>query len=265
MAAAAQDRRGTRRGGVGVPRLPAAGRVARRGRRRQAQVVRRPAVLGQAGSGLGRGAAAGDDPGPGARPRTAATAPAGCSPATAPATCCSRRCTAPDWPTRRSCRLRGWVGAQRHSGGRGGAVCATGQRADTGRTGDVRAVARRRVAADRCRRAGHRRAGAFAWRAALQMIRTGGGSVGRPAPQFGHGATATLHTTRRGDADRLLPPQPAEHVHRQAHPGDARRRLSAGDRRRGICLVTRYGSSTRRIVPSCVSASRRRSAAPNSS
>jgi len=36
--------------------------------------------------------------------------------------------------------------------------------------------------------------GAFAWRAALQMIRTGGGTVPTPAPQFGHGATALLRT-----------------------------------------------------------------------
>ena len=34
--------------------------------------------------------------------------------------------------------------------------------------------------------------GAFAWRAVLQMIRSAGGTVGTPAPQFGHGATATL-------------------------------------------------------------------------
>ncbi len=34
--------------------------------------------------------------------------------------------------------------------------------------------------------------GAFAWRAALQMIRTAGGAVATPAPQFGHGATTTL-------------------------------------------------------------------------
>ena len=54
-----QNRRGTRRGGVGVPRVPAAGRVARRGRRRQAQVVRRPAVLGSTDSGLGVGDARG--------------------------------------------------------------------------------------------------------------------------------------------------------------------------------------------------------------
>ena len=36
--------------------------------------------------------------------------------------------------------------------------------------------------------------GGFAWRAALQMIRTGGGSVGPPLPKFGHGATTPLHT-----------------------------------------------------------------------
>src|SRR4051794_31066522 len=34
--------------------------------------------------------------------------------------------------------------------------------------------------------------GAFAWRAALQMIRTAGGAVATPAPLFGHGATTTL-------------------------------------------------------------------------
>jgi uracil-DNA glycosylase family 4 len=34
--------------------------------------------------------------------------------------------------------------------------------------------------------------GAFAWRAALDMIREGGGVVPKPAPRFGHGATATL-------------------------------------------------------------------------
>jgi uracil-DNA glycosylase len=36
--------------------------------------------------------------------------------------------------------------------------------------------------------------GGFAWRAALHMIRTGGGSFGTPAPKFGHAATATLST-----------------------------------------------------------------------
>ena len=37
--------------------------------------------------------------------------------------------------------------------------------------------------------------GGFAWRAALQMIRSAGGTVGSPAPQFGHGATAALNTS----------------------------------------------------------------------
>jgi uracil-DNA glycosylase len=38
--------------------------------------------------------------------------------------------------------------------------------------------------------------GAFAWRAALQMIRTGGGTVRTPTPQFGHGSMATVQTHR---------------------------------------------------------------------
>ena len=33
--------------------------------------------------------------------------------------------------------------------------------------------------------------GGFAWRAALQMVRAAGGAVARPAPKFGHGATAS--------------------------------------------------------------------------
>jgi uracil-DNA glycosylase family 4 len=36
--------------------------------------------------------------------------------------------------------------------------------------------------------------GGFAWRAALQMVRAGGGSVCSPLPRFGHGAAATLQT-----------------------------------------------------------------------
>jgi uracil-DNA glycosylase len=37
--------------------------------------------------------------------------------------------------------------------------------------------------------------GGFAWRAALQMIRSGGGTVPIPTPQFGHGAAAALGTS----------------------------------------------------------------------
>lgn len=34
--------------------------------------------------------------------------------------------------------------------------------------------------------------GGFAWRAALEMVRNGGGAIGLPAPRFGHGATADV-------------------------------------------------------------------------
>jgi uracil-DNA glycosylase family 4 len=36
--------------------------------------------------------------------------------------------------------------------------------------------------------------GGFAWRAALDMVRAAGGSIGRPVPKFGHGATAAVQT-----------------------------------------------------------------------
>ena len=36
--------------------------------------------------------------------------------------------------------------------------------------------------------------GGFAWRAALDMVRAAGGSVGRPLPKFGHGAAALVQT-----------------------------------------------------------------------
>jgi uracil-DNA glycosylase family 4 len=36
--------------------------------------------------------------------------------------------------------------------------------------------------------------GGFAWRVALQMIRSGGGTVPSPAPKFGHGVTVELST-----------------------------------------------------------------------
>lgn len=38
--------------------------------------------------------------------------------------------------------------------------------------------------------------GGFAWQVALAMVRRGGGSVATPSPKFGHGATATLETSR---------------------------------------------------------------------
>ena len=67
--------------------------------------------------------------------------------------------------------------------------------------------------------------GAFAWDGALRAIRALGGEVPRPRPRFGHGAEAEVGTL---DAARLLPPEPAEHLHRPPHRADARRGVRAG-------------------------------------
>jgi uracil-DNA glycosylase family 4 len=76
--------------------------------------------------------------------------------------------------------------------------------------------------------------GAFAWRAALQMIRSAGGAVPAPAPQFGHGATATLgdvtligcyHPSQQNTFTGKLTPQMLDDIFRQA-------RERAGERRR---------------------------------
>ena len=68
--------------------------------------------------------------------------------------------------------------------------------------------------------------GSFGWDAALRAFRAAGHAVPTPKPRFGHGAEARLGDGHH--AARLLPPQPAEHLHRQAHRADAGRRAVAG-------------------------------------
>jgi uracil-DNA glycosylase family 4 len=67
--------------------------------------------------------------------------------------------------------------------------------------------------------------GAFAWRAALQMIRSAGGTVATPGPQFGHGATATLggvtligcyHPSQQNTFTGKLTPQMLDDIFLQA-------------------------------------------------
>jgi uracil-DNA glycosylase len=67
--------------------------------------------------------------------------------------------------------------------------------------------------------------GAFAWRAALQMIRSAGGTVPTPAPQFGHGATAVVgevtligcyHPSQQNTFTGKLTPQMLDDIFRQA-------------------------------------------------
>jgi len=67
--------------------------------------------------------------------------------------------------------------------------------------------------------------GAFAWRAALQMIRYAGGTVPTPAPQFGHGATAVVgdvtligcyHPSQQNTFTGKLTPQMLDDIFQQA-------------------------------------------------
>ena len=110
-------------------------------------------------------------------------------------------------------------------------TATTGWRCAT--AGSPRRCAARRRPTSRCRRSATtaRTGCAPSWRCSStparrrlpRRVRLGGRPSAssrpalRPRPRFGHGAEAPL-----GDADaaRLLPPQPAEHVHR---PADARR------------------------------------------
>ena len=72
--------------------------------------------------------------------------------------------------------------------------------------------------------------GAFAWDGALRALPRPGRRGPRPKPRFGHGAEANVG---RLDAARLLPPEPAEHLHRPPHRADARRGVRPGSRAAG--------------------------------
>ena len=64
--------------------------------------------------------------------------------------------------------------------------------------------------------------GRIAFDAYLQLLKRRG-IVVRPRPQFAHGVDRP--PAERPDADRLLPPEPPEHEHRQAHRADDERRV----------------------------------------
>src|SRR5438094_36459 len=111
---------------------------------------------------------------------------------------------------------------------------AARQQADAGRARALRAVPSRGARAVGSR---ERRRGARADRLA--------GVPACPPPARRAPATArpALRARRRGDlrrwrrADRLVPPEPAEHVHRQAHAADAPRRVPQGAPTPGGTLV----------------------------
>ena len=127
---------------------------------------------------------------------------------------------------RRAPRRR--AGAARHPDHRGRALRPAGQQADPGRAGHLRAVAARELAL-----LTHAAAvvvlGAFAWQPLVPVLAAAGWTVPRPRPRFGHGAHVELAGEPRPAAPvRLLPREPAEHVHRPAHPGDAGRGAARG-------------------------------------
>ena len=214
--ARARDRR--------LPALPAAGRVARGGRARQAGVVRRSGLLGQAGARLRR---------PG-RERRRARAGAGRARRQPDRAGVHRR------PLRRLAvrgavagglrepagvgRDRRWPAADATAGSR---LPSAARHRPTSRLRSSATPACRTVARELELLADARVIvclGAFAWDAALRTL----GPVR---------AAAAVRARRRGErrrlhAARLLPRQSAEHVHRQADRADARRDLRAGGRGR---------------------------------
>ena len=64
--------------------------------------------------------------------------------------------------------------------------------------------------------------GGFAWQALWPVLRATGFALPPRRPPFGHGAEAEVQPPARqrpaGPAPRLLPPQPAKHLHRPRHP-----------------------------------------------
>ena len=179
------------------------------------------------------------------RPRTAATAPAGSSPATAPGTGCSRRCTGSGSPRQATSRARRRrPAAARHPDGRRRALRAAGQQADA----PPSATPARRGWSARWRSCAPSRAGR--WSAS-------GRTAGTPrcAPSARSGTTSRDPSRASGTPPRraltapdgrAVPllgsyhPSPAEHLHRQADRADARRRAGPG-RRAGRGRMTAGG------------------------
>ena len=152
------------------------------------------------------------------RRRTGRTGPGGCSPATARATGSTRRCTGRVSANQPTSVGRGDGLRLRGARDRRGPVRPAGEQADPGRARHCRPwLDASSAAPDRCGCSS--RSGAFGWDAALRALAGGGPCPGRAALR-----SRRRDPARRADPARQLPPEPAEHVHRPTHRGDARRR-----------------------------------------
>ena len=210
-------------GGCVLPALRATRRLARGRGGEPAQALSRAEYWARPVPGLRRSRRRRSSSSAWRRRRTAPTAPGACSPATARATGCSRRCTAPGYANQPTSSERGdglrLTGACDHRG-----RCAARRRPTS---------PRRPSATPACRPG----------RASCALLARGAGRCSRSARSAGTAPCAALaalgHERPAAEAEvrprgrgagrartaaRLLPPEPAEHLHRQAHRADARRR-----------------------------------------
>ena len=211
----------------GLPALSEAGQLARGGRPHRSGLLRRSGVLGSRRPGPRRSRTQRWCWSAWRPPRTAPTAPGACSPGTGPVTGSSPPSTGRASPRSRPAR-RGDDGLEldRRLHHRDGALRAAGQQADPGGARGVRAVSRPRAGpAGR----GGGRAGAGAGGLA------GGGRPLRAPATPGLRPPGREPAARRAGAARFVPPEPAEHVHRQADRAHVRRRVRPGPR------VDRFG------------------------
>ncbi|CAA9505909.1 MAG: Uracil-DNA glycosylase, family 5, partial [uncultured Solirubrobacteraceae bacterium] len=204
-----------------VPPLPAARRLARGGRAGQARVVRARGVLGPADPGLRRPGRAADRLR--ARARRTRREPDRPRVHRRPLRRLPRRGHAPHRPGQPADvgQPRRRPGAARRVDHGRGALRAAGEQADAGRARHVPGVGP----------AGARAARARARAAVPRRLRVGRRAA---APRRHDEAQAEVRPPRRAPQRpvrpaRLLPPQPAEHVHRPPHPADARRGAEPGE------------------------------------
>ena len=228
------------RGHHRVPHVRAPGALPRGCGPRAAEALPRAGLLGAADHRLRRSGCARCSSSGSRRRRTAATAPAACSPATAPATGCTPRCTAPGSRTRqrRSSRDDGMVLTRRlRLDGR--PLRAAGQQADAGGARPLRA-------ATWCGSSSCWAGCAPSWRSAgsrgMGCCSRRGGSGTRcpkPRPRFGHEAVARIgpweligsyHVSQQNTFTGRLTEPMLDRVFVRARAAIGERRRGAGSR-----------------------------------